>query len=316
MKQKKTHVKQASNKRLTSLAYACDRTGVSDRAAAIIASSVLHDVASTSGASSSRIVDRSKVRRERKRIRKSLQEEKDSENKLISIYFDGRKDNTLIQEKTGNKIYRKTIKEEHITLVREPGSQYLGHIAVNRGSAKAISDGISQALQVNNHIQDNSIIAVGCDGTAVNTGPKGGAIRLLELNLDKPLHWFVCQLHANELPLRHLLDKLDGKTGGPRGFMGEIGKSQEECEKLGVVSFQRVPFDLPPVDKEDLSTDQKYLHDIHQSVSKGTCSTELALRNPGKVVHSRWITTENRVLRLYVAVCSNRIPIRNTKNYC
>lgn len=146
--------------------------------------------------------------------------------------------------------------------------------------------------------QKNYIIALGCDGTPVNTGPKGGVIRLLELKLNKPLHWFVCQLHANELPLWHLIEKLDGKTRGPRGFVGEIGKRLEGCEKLRVVRFEGIPSDLPPVNWEDLSTDQKYLYDIHQSVSKGKCSADLALRNPRKLAHSRWLTTANRVLRL------------------
>ena len=43
---------------------------------------------------------------------------------------------------------------------------------------------------------------VGCDGTAVNTGIRGGIIRLLEVALNRPLQWFVCQPHANELPLK------------------------------------------------------------------------------------------------------------------
>ena len=58
-------------------------------------------------------------------------------------------------------------------------------------------------------------IAIGCDGTNVNSGVKGGVIRLLELELGRPLQWLICLLHANELPLRHLLQKLDGVTHGP-----------------------------------------------------------------------------------------------------
>jgi len=70
----------------------------------------------------------------------------------------------------------------------------------------------------------DSLIAVGCDGTNVNTGNAGGIIALLEKHLNKPLQWLVCQLHANELPLRHLLKYLDGETCGPRAFKGVIGK--------------------------------------------------------------------------------------------
>ena len=66
-------------------------------------------------------------------------------------------------------------------------------------------------------------MAIGCDGTNVNTGAHRGVIRLLEQRLGRPLQWFVCLLHANELPLRHLLIKLDGVTSGPKLFSGPIG---------------------------------------------------------------------------------------------
>ena len=48
--------------------------------------------------------------------------------------------------------------------------------------------------------------AIGADSTAVNTG-KNGAIRLLECHLKRALQWFICSLHVNELPLRHLCKK-------------------------------------------------------------------------------------------------------------
>lgn len=297
------------NLHLPALASACDRTSVSDRAAAIIASSVLHDIASTSEADSSYVIDRSKVRRERLKQRKSLQQSASSEKPLLSIYFDGRKDTTLIQEQEGNKYYRKRIQEEHISLVEEPGSKYMGHLAVKSGSAREISDCIAQFIETA-QMKKDEIKALGCDGTAVNTGQKGGVIRLLETKLGKPFHWFICQLHANELPLRHLIENLDGKTGGPRGFVGEMGKKLEGCEKLSVVEFEKIPSDLPTVDRNVLSTDQKYLYDIHHAVSSGDCSKDLALRNPGKLAHSRWLTTANRILRLYV---STKLPSESMK---
>ncbi|KAK0045507.1 hypothetical protein Bpfe_025113 [Biomphalaria pfeifferi] len=33
----------------------------------------------------------------------------------------------------------------------------------------------------------------------------------------------------------------------------------------------------------------------------GCCSEELARRNPGKMAHPRWLTTANRILRLYIS---------------
>ena len=118
----------------------------------------------------------------------------------------------------------------------------------------------------------------------------------------------MCQLHAKELPFHHLIDKLDGRTGGPRGFIGETGKRLEGCEKLRIIEYERSPSDLLFVDREELSTDQKYLHDIHQFVSKGKCLTDLTLRNPGKLAHCRWLTTANHILRLH-ASCFGRKSI-------
>lgn len=66
------------------------------------------------------------------------------------------------------------------------------------------------------------LICIGCDGTNVNTGIKGGVIRLIELELKRPLQWFICQLHGNELTLRHLFQYLDGGTTGPHNFSGSM----------------------------------------------------------------------------------------------
>ena len=47
----------------------------------------------------------------------------------------------------------------------------------------------------------------------------------MEKHLERPVQWLVCLLHANELPLRHLIEKLDGGTTGPNVFSGPIGSS-------------------------------------------------------------------------------------------
>ena len=104
--------------------------------------------------------------------------------------------------------------------------------------------------------------------------------------LNKPLQWFVCQLHANELPLRHLFEHLDGPTNGPKGFSGPIGKSLVACEKLPVVKYTPINCVLPTgLNSADLSTDQKYLFDLCTAVSVGVCAVGLSLRNPGVINH-------------------------------
>ena len=142
-----------------------------------------------------------------------------------------------------------------------------------------------------------SLLAIGCDGTNVNTGTKGGLIVLMEEYLGRPLHWFICMLHANELPLRHLFSNLDGKTSGPRCFTGPIGKLLQNCEMKTIQKFYPIEVPLVIIDETDLSTDQKYLLEIYEAVSSGRVSEDFGKRSPGSSNHARWLTTANRILR-------------------
>ena len=84
--------------------------------------------------------------------------------------------------------------------------------------------------------------------------------------MERSLHWFFSMLHANELPLRHLFTKLDGKTSGPHCFTGPIGKLLQNCENRQVENF--TPVEVPAIvtNATDLSADRNYLLDIHEAV--------------------------------------------------
>ena len=160
--------------------------------------------------------------------------------------------------------------------------------------------------------------AIGCDGTAVNTGTNGGIVRLLETKLGRSLHWFICQLHANEWPLRHLIKTLDGKTTGPSGYTGDIGKQLEDCEKYPICDFDAIEANMPRFSEEaknQLSCDQKYLYEIVSAVETGYASKRLANLYPGKVAHSRWFTTANRVMKLYVSVSKPSDTLKKIANF-
>jgi hypothetical protein len=293
----------APRRDMPALARACDRHMVSDRSAAAIASAVLQDFGLVTADDALKVIDPSKVRRERRKKRKQLQG-KQSPKHVCGLYFDGRKDKTMMNIQEGGKYYRRTVTEEHYSLIQEPGSSYLGHVTPNSGTAKEIKTSITAFLSLNiiNNIAADELVAVGCDGTNVNTGKVGGVIRLLELDLEKPLQWLVCQLHCNELPLRHLLEHIDGPTSGPRAFSGPIGKALSKCEQLPVsVKFDKIEVNLPEVNLSELSTDQKYLWEITNAVSIGHCPLSLSKKEPGIMNHSRWLTTANRLLRLYIA---------------
>ncbi|GBM57843.1 hypothetical protein AVEN_200372-1 [Araneus ventricosus] len=57
---------------------------------------------------------------------------------------------------------------------------------------------------------------------------------------------------------------------------------------------------MPDIDRMVLSNNQQHLHDICLEISHGECYSDLALRKPDPVAHSRWLTTAGRILRMYV----------------
>ncbi|GBM01885.1 hypothetical protein AVEN_219003-1 [Araneus ventricosus] len=84
-----------------------------------------------------------------------------------------------------------TTKEEHYTLVNEPNSVYIGHVTAATGGAKAIEAKLN--FFASNNLQLNGLTVIGCDGTNVNTGHRGGIIRLIELaSIDHYSGEFVC----------------------------------------------------------------------------------------------------------------------------
>ncbi|XP_050296893.1 uncharacterized protein LOC126736540 [Anthonomus grandis grandis] len=221
------------------LANTLDRYAVSDRAGAAIASAVREDYGIISSQDSQNIIDRHKVRRARQELQKSSKI-----GLLRGLYFDERKDKTLIF--TDNR--KRTVVKEHITLIQEPGSNYIGHLSPISGTALSILNSLTEFLN-NSAISLDSLKAVGCDGTNISVG-------LLEKNTKRTLQWFICQLHANELPLRHILQHLDSETTGPRAFRGPIGKLLNDCEKLPSVEFSIIACELPDINTNlELSTD-------------------------------------------------------------
>ncbi|GBM69364.1 hypothetical protein AVEN_272182-1 [Araneus ventricosus] len=117
-----------------------DRFGISDLSGAAIVSAALQDEGVISENHAVNAVDRNKIRRGRTKARATLLSQviKDYDHVQFGLYFDGRKDRTLSIE--DNR--RKVIIEEHISLVKEPGSEYIGHVSVNFGRAKIIGNNI------------------------------------------------------------------------------------------------------------------------------------------------------------------------------
>ena len=143
-----------------------------------------------------------------------------------------------------------------------------------------------------------SCITVGGDSTNVNTGWKGGAINFLEILLGRKVIWLVCMLHTNELPLRHLIINLDGKTSFDTGFTGP-------CKALSHVTrlLIKYPIDVINIGNNliqlrdeivhGLTDNQKYGYRMVKAIRTGELPQDLARLSISPVNHSRWLTTTN-----------------------
>lgn len=287
---------------IPTVALQADRYGISNAAAAAISTATLVDYAIISPDDKNNIIDPNKVYRARKMLRCKLKEATVDED-TVAIFFDGRKDQTLEKEKVGNKYYGQTRTEDHYVLVGEPGTSYLRHLTIEQGTGAAIADGIYKALQ--DMEIESKIFAVGADSTPVNTGRKNGAIHLLESRLGRPVQWLICSLHLNELPLRHLCKKLIGPSESATQWKGPISNALSSCETLprSPSGFKKIDNGdpLPNIDVEELSCDQSYLYQIISAIRTGYIDDDLLRQKPGPMLLSRWLTTANRICRLYIS---------------
>ena len=250
-KQQTANIGKQMRVHMPHLAKACDRHGISDRAAATIATATLCDVGIVTPQNYSKVIDSSKIRRARSQLRESFQAHQ-QDDAILGLYFDGRKDKTMenVFEEDG-KYHRKIVREEHISVVSEPACEYFCHCKTDSGSSRDIVSSLIEAME-NRKADLSKLTAMGCDGTAVNTGHIGDVICLMELHLPRPSQWCICLLHANELLLRFLFKRLDGETSGPFVFSGAMGKALATCEKMPIKRFKRIDCSLPLLGKKDL----------------------------------------------------------------
>lgn len=88
-------------------------------------------------------------------------------------------------------------------------------------------------------------------------------------------------------------------------FSDSIFKQPPGREKNPVIDFMPIqPQFFIRINKNDLSKDKQYLPHIVRAISIGFCNPELADENPGSISYFRWLSCDNRVLRLYVSQIS------------
>ncbi len=267
------------------------------------------------------IIDKSKLRRSQ-----DLQTSQVGQQNFTfggGIYYDSRKDMSISQikkivEDGKAKFYRSIEREEHYTIVSQPEGLFLGSVTAKGLNSKSGSEAILPFLKNENIFDD--LIVVGCDGTNVNVGGDGGINALIEKELKRPLHWFICMLHLNELPLRALITKLDGPTSSKDGFSGPIGKQLNNVGGLEVIKFKRFKNSevLPRFPEHvyaKLSSDQKYLYRIVNALVSGHFPKSLQELKIGPLNHSRWLTAASRICKLYASTKSPSQNLQTITSY-
>ncbi|GBN80195.1 hypothetical protein AVEN_250469-1 [Araneus ventricosus] len=145
------------------------RYNVRERVVAYITSAVLHAALKAviissgqfSDITSALVVDKNKIRREKFKVARNLKQHSTDDDLIKSLYFDGRKDET----KTQTGIFR----EEHISHVAEPNSQYISHVTPSSASAHHETTVIFEYItsQLNGESYEFDVLR--CDGTNANT---------------------------------------------------------------------------------------------------------------------------------------------------
>ena len=163
-----------------------ERYGVPDTALAAVINGFMYDIGRISQSDRSHIIDRNVIRTQRKLYR---EENTPNITSLSGLYFDGKKDRTL--QKDGTKRVA-----EHVTLINEPGNQYIMHTIPPNSTGESVAASIIESLGSD---EMAAIKVIGCDGTSGNTGIHKGVITRIESHLNRKLHWNVCIIHLNSL---------------------------------------------------------------------------------------------------------------------
>ncbi|PSN39853.1 hypothetical protein C0J52_21002, partial [Blattella germanica] len=101
----------------------------------------LEDIGIISKDNTFNVVDRNKIRKAREKQRKVSMVPLTYKN--FGQHFDGCKDKTLKFEDSR----RKTIAEERVTLVKEPGSEYIGHLSLSSRKAFNVCAKLVECLE-------------------------------------------------------------------------------------------------------------------------------------------------------------------------
>nr|XP_047138771.1 uncharacterized protein LOC105846338 isoform X2 [Hydra vulgaris] len=273
------------------------RYGISDKAAAAVANALLQDIGYLH---LNYVIDPSKMKREKERVCFNASFEQSKVSNIKAIGLDSKRNkNSLVYEQRDIdgeiNLCKSTSTVNHLTFTIESGELQ------EKGKGKDLAEFTCNVLK--EFKSDKSIQAIILDNTSVNTGKDNGLVACLERILKRRIHLIGCLLHVNELPLRHLISKLDGSSNSSNNYSGPVGKSLTTPIHLNLtVDFIQVETDIeyPPLCViKDLSADQRMLLEYSIGISRGFSDNKYLRKKIGPICHARWLTTAVRILALY-----------------
>ena len=263
----------------------------------------------------------------------------DSMQQMKALYFDERKDETVISvevetsvEAKGKKgakdtltttIKNRTGKREHCPVLmwdtnKDRRDAYVRTIVVEVGDAPTLAIKLYYVLEERDSVLTVRIL--GSDSCPKNTGHLGGIGAELEKLLQRELQRILCLKHTVEVHWHWLFKFLDGDTHSADSFKGPIGKelSGDEFWTQDIVNFKTVKGgEVPQLTADELrlvSNDVKNLYRYYRLVTLGSDvlrpktdanpiggDVNLRFANPGPLHNARWITLASWVLRYYVS---------------
>ena len=230
--------------------------------------------------------------------------------------FDSKWTKALVSKEIHGREYSVGGKEDLYVLVSAskdaPEGKYFSNFTpkVNpnddvRKKARIVADSFNTRMEELG-VDTNNIQCLAVDSTNLNTGWENGIITILEHSWDHNVVWIVCSLHIAELPLRKLIQKLDGKSLSGEKWSGPLGKLLNDVNKLPLnpnftpITEFEMP-EIPPDVLSGMSEDQKYLAKIIDILVTGVIPDQFERYEIGTLNLARWLTCASRICRLYIS---------------
>lgn len=153
------------------------RNNVSPQVTATVLNAFMKDI---QAGNEHNAIDRNKIIRETKKFNSKLETTHIQKIELlfqnrecIGLFFDGKKDKTNMYAQNDESRNPRVEKEDHYTLVFQPGNQFYSHVTPTKHDASGIAECIWNKLQ-SDSIDVSKIMVIGSDGTNLNVGHRNG----------------------------------------------------------------------------------------------------------------------------------------------